>query len=326
MNNSKDDTLNSFLDRSEKKIKTFKYSVTDKQWNELVGFYNYLTFWVNGYQQLLYYLRERQNLVELHRTGIPITLYIHDKYHEATAEVISQYRTFFEHSKQLLNAFVVLLGHIIADHEFNRVKTSSFGKCINSFSNVSEFNNKCLNKLKALFTKVGKLIDNTICEYRDKHVEHAKLLGVGVARTFGDSMVLIHDKDETPPMLYPIEKVKGVSRMSIFIDYIGIQSTNGGTDYIYHIKSNKNKGDSVRTGECIGPAYVDSSGIHFEEYGKHYHEFSSESRKVLYPVASPIHKGTTSPKSDDSFDIMCCFIEECLGILSEYVKSSSDKE
>lgn len=225
-------------------------------------------------EQIANLMGERQLLVELHFIGPLFPLEVHEKYHDVSKEIANLSVDFFKDAKIFLNDFTEFYICEIPAKDRRGITSKSFGSCINSIAKVSENHEATINKMLSIFTMQGKWIDSTICNYRDKFIEHSKsLTSPELSTSPNGNIILLHMKSHY--LTYPrtaLEEEEAKHQFLTAQDMVCVDSASGKYCYL-HVMPYHSLSTTISKGDFLGSC-SDSTGYHFKKYGKHMHCFS----------------------------------------------------
>lgn len=241
-------------------------------------------------------LKKRQFLTELHIAALPLPyknrlysnqmalpLYDHEQYHEVSEILVQLTRDFFREAKTFLNDFTRYYSVALPESKCRAVSFGSFGKCVNKCNDPA-----CLSKLEkdiqcALepFTRKGLRIDSTICQYRDKYIEHSYSLTYPELLTGPSQLQLVHMRTtntDNPPHWAPIshrsEEEERQARAAFIplSDTVFLEDKLGEIWAYFHVNQSSIIPRSFEKLQSMGEV-TDSTNLHFKKYGPHFHIF-----------------------------------------------------
>lgn len=251
-------------------------------------------------------LKERQFLTELHFVMIPqivdvgiqyiqqavFPLTAHEKYHEVSRLLIDMMRVFFSEAKTFLNDLTRYYGKFLPQAMCRGISFSSFGRCVNKCRSPKFFNSLDPNVREVLtpFSQKGGIIDETICQYRDKFIEHSDSLTPPELLTGPKQLQLVHmqSMDKTTSSWVPKARRSAEEEhmaQTSFIpqrDTLFLRNKDDQLWAYFHVHPIISSFSFIEKGQPIGDV-SDSTGLHFKKYGSHFHIF-------------PPHQETLSPE------------------------------
>lgn len=128
-------------------------------------------------------MKERQFLTELHLMGPLFPLTAHEKYHDVSDKLQIEASDFFKNSKIFLNDFTRFYIGEIGKDDKRGITPKSFGSCLHSvIKNISSLPEHATFLYKP-FIRYGRQIDASVCDYRDKFIEHSDSLSTPMLNT-----------------------------------------------------------------------------------------------------------------------------------------------
>lgn len=214
-------------------------------------------------------LAQRQALIELHFLHVPMPLFVHEHYHEVSARLQKEMRSFFGDAKTLLNDFTRLVFFLIPEKKRRGITLKSFGSCVNAcILNLDKAAADAASIFR-LYVEDGDRLKKSICDYRDDFVEHSKSLTHGHLVTGPYEARLVHYA-HTRPLTGIISNLDSCYLSDILI--IRCATPCHGTLAFVHLQPDVQVHDAVHSGQYLGHLH-DSSGVHFQKHGEHMHIF-----------------------------------------------------
>lgn len=296
-------------------------------------------------------LRERRFLTELHFIALPsivetgiqymqetaFPLTAHERYHEVSRDLINHARDFFRDSKTFLNDFTRYCGKSLPQTMCRGITFSSFGRCVNKCNCPECFDSLDLIIQDVLtpFSQKGVIIDETICKYRDKFIEHSDSLTHPELLTGPKQLQLVHmqsinkaTSSWTPKTRRSAEDERMVQ--TSFIpqkDTLFLRNKNDQLWAYFHVHSMISNFSFIEKGQSIGDT-ADSTGLHFKKYGSHFHIFPPNQETLppeqqndiaIYPAENYRILGI-SPDVTASIQLLSDFFYDVLKRLQRYWK------
>lgn len=273
-------------------------------------------------------LQERQFWIEYHFSELKVPLEIHELYHACSINAVVEARRLFQESKTLLNYLTSLLPFVITHTHMRGVKTKSFGSFLNPkvLSLLLTHDNQEIRAIAKVYNSKGNHLDSTVCEYRDKFIEHAQPPDLGLLSTAPGTYRIAHGPNRffTSPLLHT-DKESNEELKNHFVDIVKLISKEDGTDTLYvHLKPKSTLDLEAKKGEPIGEV-SDSSGLHFKKYGRHHHFFPHNSLVTETYCVAPIEPfdSAVSPDIIESYFSLMDFVNSVLTKLVRYKKRES---
>jgi len=279
---------------------------------------------LNLYNEVCVLLEERQFWIEYHCGPFDVTLHDHELYHICNQKILNTIRDFFTTAKIVLNSFSTLLAKLLPQKKLRSVNTRSFGSFVKSSSFLFDSPNIELQQLGKLFAGLGQYIDDTVCAYRDKHIEHDKSLKLGFLSTSPQRCVVKHYSPQAVPS-YLAKSDSNVDKKKIFLHSMKIATPYGADYSCFHVKSSYSIGETVKKSSAIGIWY--EHPVHFDQYGQHVHQFPSNNLKIHIPEVDFLKptqvEQSASPDIHKSMINVMEFIKQGFSYTARFLKTNN---
>lgn len=264
-------------------------------------------------------MKERQFLTELHLMGPLFPLTAHEKYHDVSDKLQIEASDFFKDSKIFLNDFTRFYIGEIGKDDKRGITPKSFGSCLHSvIKNISSLPEHATFLYKP-FIRYGRQIDASVCDYRDKFIEHSDSLSTPMLNTGPCSLRLVHMESNAFGRPRSTEEQLKANNLFLTSQDMFLLRTEHGTHCYVHVSPYYTTGADVFSGDEIGGIY-DGTKLHFKKYGAHTHYFPPLNDDLENEFSMPvhIHQIGESPDILHSIDLITIFTFTALDSLMTY--------
>lgn len=268
---------------------------------------------------ILELMDERQRLIELHLAGPLFPLNAHEKYHDVSDNLQIESSDFFKDSKIFLNDFTRFYIGEIGKDDKRGIAPKSFGSCLHSILKSISSLPEYATFLYKPFIRYGRQIDASICDYRDKFIEHSDSLSTPMLNTGPYSLKLVHMESNSFGRPRSMEEQVKANNLFLTPQDMFLLHTEHGTHCYVHVFPYYTNGASVFWGDEIGEIY-DGTKLHFKKYGAHAHYFPplNDDFENEFSMPAHIHQLGESPDILFSIDLITRFTFTAFDSLMTY--------
>jgi hypothetical protein len=162
-------------------------------------------------------------------------------------------------------------------------------------------------------------IDASVCDYRDKFIEHSDSLSTPMLNTGPCSLRLVHMESNAFGRPRSTEEQLKANNLFLTSQDMFLLRTEHGTHCYVHVSPYYTTGADVFSGDEIGGIY-DGTKLHFKKYGAHTHYFPPLNDDLENEFSMPvhIHQICESPDILHSIDLITIFTFTALDSFMTY--------
>lgn len=227
-------------------------------------------------KRIAHEISQRQLLIEKQIRQKYFRGKLHDEYHTTNLQIDTDIDSILSTLKQILNRLISIIICVVPKDLKRGLSDGSFGRFLNDLDKLKN-SNPWLNQFAAVMIPEGKRIDETICDYRDKYIEHVKNpIDSGIQSSGLGGIKKIHQASKRFGQSQKVMEHTTHSRDRID-DTIKCQLPDGSYIIYVHVTLNP----SLKAGDNVGPqdaplGYVsDGNSGHFQKYGPHRHVYTT---------------------------------------------------